>query len=520
MDKFTRPEEKLFGGMLAELEKRNAKALAMGGAEKIAKRRDAGVLNARERLDYLLDEQSFFEVGRLATSYREEAREKTPADGKIAGFGNINGRRVAVISNDFTVMGASSSVVNGKKIRHVKELAIKSGVPLVMLGESSGARMPDRMGASGRAMLGQDPTEFRRLREMPMVSALLGDCYGSSAWYACMSDFVVMRKGATLAVASDRVISIAIKQQVDSEELGGWRLHTETTGLVDVAVETDEAALDALKCYLGYMPSSSAVLPPVADIPPGSGHAMKSIFDILPTQRSKVYNSRRILEAIADKGSLFELKPRFGRSIITALARVGGKVVGFIANNPMSQGGAIDINSMRKATSFLVHCDSFNVPLIFLVDQPGFLIGIDGEKRWAPGRVMNWMNALSQVTVPRIAITMRKNYGQAYLNMGGGRNSDIAAAWPIADFGFMDPGVGVNVLYGLKREDDPERFDKLVAEISNDGSAWALAGLFEAHAVIDPRDTRDFLIDSLNVLLARPERGIGQHLLANWPTSY
>ncbi|MBN8974967.1 MAG: methylmalonyl-CoA carboxyltransferase [Rhizobiales bacterium] len=520
MSKVARSDAHPFDGMLAELDKRNAKALAMGGAEKLAKRKADGVLNARERLDYLLDKKSFFEVGRFAASHRAEVREKTPADGKIAGFGSIGGRRVAVVSNDFTVMGASSSVINGKKIKHVKELAIKSGVPLVMLGESSGARMPDRMGAPGRAILGQDPTEFRRLREVPLVSALLGDCYGSSTWYACMSDFVVMRKGATMAVASSRVTSIAIKQHVDPEALGGWRLHTEETGLVDVAAETDEEALDIVKRYLGYMPSSAAAVAPVAEIPPGSGDAVKTILDILPAERSKVYNSSRILQAIVDKGSLFELKPRFGRSIVTTLARVGGKVVGFIANNPMHRGGAIDVNSMRKATSFVVHCDSFNIPLIFLVDQPGFLIGIDGEKRWAPGRIMNWVSALSQVTVPRIAITMRKNYGQAYLNMGGGRNSDFAAAWPTADFGFMDPQVGVNVLHGLKREDDPERFDRLVAEISNDSSAWALAELFEAQAVIDPRDTRDFLIDSLNVLSAKPEGVIGQHRLANWPTSY
>ena len=184
-------------------------------------------------------------------------RDRTPADGKIAGFGRINDRLVAIVSNDFTVLGASSSVVNGKKIKHVKDVAAGRGMPLVMLGESSGARMPDRMGASGRAILGQDPLEFRRRREMPLVSALLGDCYGSSTWYACMSDFAVMRKGATMAVASSRVTSIAINQPIDPEELGGWKLHTEKTGLVDYAVETDGQALDLVKTYLGYLPQSS-----------------------------------------------------------------------------------------------------------------------------------------------------------------------------------------------------------------------------------------------------------------------
>jgi acetyl-CoA carboxylase carboxyltransferase component len=492
----------------------------MGKPERLAERRAAGQLNARERLAHLLDEGSFFEVGLLATSHRPEMREKTPADGKIAGFGRIAGRPVAVVSNDFTVLGASSSVINGKKIKHVKDTAARRGMPLVMLGESSGARMPDRMGAAGRAILGQDPFEFRRLREMPLVSALLGDCYGSSTWYACMSDFAVMRKGATMAVASSRVTSVAINQPVDPEDLGGWKLHTEKTGLVDYAVDTDAEALAVVRRYLSYLPQNAGEVTPRAEVPAGADEAAAQVLEGFPASPSQVYDSRKVAGALVDPGSLFELKPRFGRSLVTALARIDGRAVGVIANNPMVRGGAIDVDAMRKATSFLVLCDSFNLPLVFLVDQPGFLIGIDGERLGAPGRIMNWMNALSQVTVPRVVVTLRKNYGQAYLNMGGGRHSEIAAAWPTADFGFMDPRVGVNVLHGVKRDEDPERFDRLVAEISQDSSAFSLAALFEAQAVIDPRETRSFLKQALEIQCSGPGRGIGAHHLANWPTSY
>jgi len=504
----------------AELEDHRAAALAMGSPKRLAERREKGILNARERLDKLLDPDSFLEVGMLARSHREAAREKTPADGKVAGFGRINGRPVAVVSNDFTVLGASSSVINGKKIKHVREVAAKKGMPLVMLGESSGARMPDRMGAAGRAILGQDPLEFRRGREMPLVSALLGDCYGSSTWYGCMSDFAVMRKGATMAVASSRVTSDAINQPVDPEELGGWKLHTEKTGLVDYAVETDEEALAVLKRYLSYMPQHSGAEPERTRVPDGSDQAALTVLDGFPPSQNSVYDSRKILGAVLDRDTLFELKPRFGRSLVTGLARLGGRSVGIIASNPMVRGGAIDVDAMRKATSHLVLCDSFNLPIIFLVDQPGFLIGIDGERRWAPGRIMNWMNALSQVTVPRIALTLRKNYGQAYLNMGGGRYSDLAAAWPTANFGFMDPRVGVNILYGVKQEDDPERFEALVAEIAQDSSAFALAELFEAQAVIAPSETRRFLVDALEVQCGGPNGSVGEHRLANWPTSF
>lgn len=509
-----------FDESLKELNARKAKALQMGGEDKLAKRRAQGVLNARERLDYLLDAGSFVESGLLATSHRPEARDKSPADGKVAGYGAIQGRPVAVVSNDFSVLGATSSVVNGKKIRHIKQVANESGMPLVLLGESAGARMPDRMGASGRAILGQDGTEYLRDRRSPWVTALLGSCYGSSTWYACLSDFVVMRKGATMAVASSRVTALAIKQPVDAEELGGWDLHTATTGLVDLAVDTDEQALDAVKRFLSYLPSHNGEVPPVASVSAGSEEPIKNVLEIVPESRTQVYDVRGVINCVLDVDSMFELKPRFGKSLVTSLGRLDGHSVGVIANNPKFKGGSIDVDACAKATSFLVLCDSFNIPIIFLVDQPGFLIGIEGEKRGAPGRIMNWMNALSLVTVPKLSITLRKNYGQAYLNMGGGRNSDEAAAWPSADFGFMDPATGVNVLYGVKFEDDPERFKQLMNELTQESAPWPIAGLFEIQAVIDPRETRAYLKQILRIRARHPKRGIGSHRLSCWPTSY
>jgi len=512
--------KKPFAETMSELSRRRAKAYRMGGEEKLAKRRAEGNLNARERLEVLLDDGNFNELGLLAKSYREEVRHKSAADGKISGFGTIEGRPVAVVSNDFTVLGASSSVINGKKMKHIKDIAEKHGIPVIYLGESTGARMPDRMGAPGRAILGQDPTEYLRTRRTPWVSALLGDCYGSSTWYTCLSDFVTMRKGATMAVASSRVTSLAINQPIDPEDLGGWRLHTATTGLADVAVDTDEATLEEIKVFLSYLPSHNGETPPMRAVPAHHVERGHELIDVLPENRGSIYDVKDIIERIVDVDSLYELKKRFGKSVITALSRINGRTVGIVSNNPKSQGGAITIDAIRKATSFLVLCDSFNIPIVFLVDQPGFLIGISGEKRWAPGRIMNWMNALSLCTVPKIAITMRKNYGQAYLNMGGGRLSDVQASWPMADFGFMDPKFGVNVLHQIKEEDDPEKFAELVEEIEQDSSAWALADLYEAQVILDPAETRSFLVNTLNVLGGQNGGVIGEHRLSNWPTSY
>lgn len=506
--------------MLAQYQASRTKALGMGGQEKLEKRKAEGHLNARERLDVFLDKGSWRESGLFATSFRADVRDRTPADGKIAGLGKVDGRPVAVVANDFTVLGASSSVVNGKKIKHMKELASKSGMPLVFLGESTGARMPDRMGAEGRAILGQDAYEYRRLRESPWVSALLGSCYGSSTWYGCLSDFVVMRRGATLAVASGRVTSAAIRQEIDSEELGGHEMHAKISGLADVVVDTDEEALLAARKWLGYFPSHQNEAPPVHSVPAGSDSRGQNILDILPDNPSRVYDVRKIIEAVVDIDSMFELKGKFGRSVCTALVRMDGHSVGIIANNPFFKGGAIDVDACNKVISFLVLCDSFNIPLVFLVDQPGFLVGVEGERRAAPGRIMNWMNALALVTVPKISVIMRKSYGQAYLNMGGGRNSDEVVCWPTADLGFMAPNVGANVLFGVSEEDNPKKYKELVGALSRDTSPWPLAGLYETQDIIDPRDTRSTLIGLLEAHRSRKGSCVGQHLLANWPTTY
>jgi acetyl-CoA carboxylase carboxyltransferase component len=316
------------------------------------------------------------------------------------------------------------------------------------------------------------------------------------------------------------VTSMAINRPIDPEDLGGWRVHVEKSGLVDMAVDTDEQALDAARRFLSYLPSHNMAPPPEVAVPAGSDEGSKKILEILPESRTKVYDVRKVIDAIADLGSQFEIKARFGRSVTTSLARLDGRTVGFIASNTLYKGGALDVDACNKVTSFMVLCDSFNIPIVFLVDVPGFLIGVEGELRGASGRVINWMNAMSLVTMPKITIIMRKSYGQAYINMGGGRNSDEFVCWPTADLGFMDPAVGANVLMGDKAATDTVRRQEVEDAISQDTSAWGLAELFEVQNVIDPRDTRAYLIRALEVHRLRLSKGVGQHLLRNWPTSY
>lgn len=509
-----------FEQYIEEHERRKQKALAMGGEKRLAKRKEQGILNARERLAYLFDPDTFLETGLFSTSANPADADSTPADGKITGFGKIHGRLAAVVANDFTVKGASSSSVNGKKIEHMKEVARKRGIPLIFLGESSGGRIPDSMGAKGMIGNGANPIQYMRRRETPWVSAVLGPCYGSSTWYAVLSDFVVMRKGAVLAVSSPNLASLATGEKVDPEDLGGWRMHAEVTGFADVVVDTDEEALDVIKTFLSYMPSHQNELPPRKPVPAGSDEQIADILEVIPESRSSVYDMRKVISRIVDRDSLFELKPRFGKSLVTALTRIDGRTVGIIANNPLFKGGAIDADAAEKATSFIVLCDSFNIPLVFLVDQPGFLIGMEAEKRKMPGKIMNWMNALTLTTVPKISIVVRKDYGQAFQNMGGGGNTHEMAAWFTADIGFMDPSSAVSIVYGLRREDDPEKFDEYYREVAKDNSAYSLASIYGIQNVIDPRETRSYLKRILEVYEGNLNNGIGDHLMASWPTTF
>jgi len=505
---------------IRELEDRRATALAMGGEKKLARRRNAGVLNARERVAYLVDSGSFIETGLLGTSgvYPQD-HDVTPTDGKITGYAKIEGRDISLVVNDFTVKGSSTSATNSKKVGQVKRIGTERGMPLVFIGESTGARLPDAMGSRGMgALLGNDITQFQRMRDTPWAAAALGFSFGSSAWLACCSDFAVMRKGSIMAVSSPRLVSKAIGEEVDLEELGGWKLHADATGLIDMFVDTDEEALDAIQNFLSYLPSHNMEAPPVCAVTPGSGDGMAEIHNFLPQKRTQVYDMHKVVETIFDAGSVFELKPRFGRPAITALARLDGKSVGLIANNPQLRGGALDTQACEKIVDFLVLCDSFNIPIVQLVDTPGFAIGTDAERMRAPGRIMNFMNAMTLVTVPRIAVILRKSYGRAYVCMGGGRHSDTLAAWPTAEVSFMDPRFATMIVQGL--EEGMDGFDDALAQIQKDTEIWDMASSYSVHDVIKPAETRDFLIRMLDVHRLRMTNGVGKHLMRTWPTSY
>lgn len=500
--------------------KKKKHQLGMGGEAKLKVRKAAGKLNVRERLECFFEPDTFQEIGLFTHSGRPGMAERTPTDGKISGFGRVNGRPVGIVANDMTIMGASSASTNMKKIEFMRSVCDEKGMPLVFLGESAGARMPDVMGAVGMGQGGMNPAQYRRLRETPYLSVLLGPCYGSSSWYAVMSDINVMLKGAVMAVSSPKVTLLAIGEDTAPEELGGWRLHSEVTGLVDAVGETEEECLEITKKFLSYLPSHSGERPPRAEVPQGSGEDMHQILNYLPGESNRVYDMKQIVKTIVDGGQFLELKPKFGRPCITAFARLDGHAVGIIANNPHFGAAAMDANCCDKITSFLVLCDSYNIPIVMLVDTPGFLVGKAGERQKIVGKIINWMNALALVTVPKITVIIRKDYGQAYLNMGGGKNSSVVVAWPTAQISFMGNDPAINVVYNLKKEDNPERFDQLLEEMNKNTEPWDAAGIFGVNEIIDPAETRSFLIRMLEIFSNRRTHGIGKHRMHCWPTSY
>ena len=510
---------------LNELERRQRAAQAMGGEDKIARQHAKGRQTARERIAALVDAGSFEELGLLAHSDLPEAVDKTPADGKIAGFGAIEGRTVFVGADDVTVMAGSGGRVGVTKLYKGMEYAARKGYPCVQMGDAGGARVQDIMGSAGMMSMVYPITEAPpRNRRVPLITAIMGECYGGSTWTASVSDIVIQVKGTVMCVSGSSILEIATAENTPDTELGGWELHAKTTGQVDLFAENEADCIALIRRALAYLPNSASELPPVTPeaARDEAERRIDNILDLVPENPRMAYDMHRLIEAVVDPGSVLELKPYYDGSLITALARIDGHVVGILANNPRVTAGAMGPGACEKAVSFICLCDSFHIPLVFLHDTPGFFVGKRAEEGAMPLRIMNFIEALHQSTVPRISVIVRKSYGMAHCNMAGGNmGSDLVLAWPIADVSFMAPNVAVNVVYGRKlaqMDNAAAARDALAEEISRANAPWGAAGLNYIDRVIDPRDTRIELVRALRRARgADGQSGRSQRLLANWP---
>lgn len=493
---------------LQDLERRREQALAMGGRERVARHHASGRLTARERIELLLDEGSWCELGLLA---EPELRrdELAAADAVLTGFGRIAGRKVAVIAVDATVLAGTTSPINMRKQNRIAEWAGRRGLPLICLADNDGGRLPDILGwrfstvAFDFSTFLQSPSGWP---EIPRITAVLGASFGDSSLHSAMGHFVVMKRDTAIALSGPPVIRGAIGEDVSADELGGPAVAAEVNGIAHMVVDTEQQAIDALARFLSYLPDSAALPAPEA-VPVSPVRDPEELLTLVPRQPRRGYDMRKVLEAIVDGDSLLPWADRFGRSVICALARVEGHAVGVVASQPMQRAGVMDVPALAKEAAFADLCDTFNLPLVFLQDVPGLMIGTEAERGGILRGYERVVTRLARAKVPKIATIVRKAYGGGHIALGGRPvNPDLLLAWPGAEMGFMAPSTGVRTVYrrrldAVRADQGVDAHDALVAELeaewATESEPWEAARNVILDDVIDPRTTRRMIAEGI-----------------------
>jgi acetyl-CoA carboxylase carboxyltransferase component len=492
-----------------ELTRRRKQGVEGGGAERVAKVHESGRQTARERIEQLIDAGSWYEIGMLAEPEIRRPDRVTTGDGVVTGLGRIDGRRVAIIAIDATVLTGTTAPVNMRKQNRVAEWAGRRGMPLICLSDMDGGRLPDLLGWRFSGV----PFDFGTFLQspeghpsVPHMTAVLGPSYGDAALHAAMGHFVVMRKDAAVALSGPPVIEAAIGEAVDAEELGGPKVAHETSGSVHMVVDGEAEALEALRRYMSFMPDSAAQPAPVAPAVDPKRDP-KEIASLVPREPRRGYDMRKVMECVVDADSMFQWGERYGRSLITAFARIQGQAVGIVGSQPMQRAGVLDVPALTKLTGFVKICDTFNIPLAFLQDVPGLMIGKDAERGGILQGYKHLVTALAYARVPKIAVVVRKAYGGGHIALGGRPvRPDLLFAWPTAEMGFMAPDTGVRTVYRRKLQatldsEGRDAYDAMIAELEAEWAAesqpWEAAANIILDDVIDPARTRDVIAEGI-----------------------
>ena len=482
------------------LRARKNEYLEMGGQERIERQHSQGKLTVRERLQLLFDDDSFVEHNLLAHHQSQLPAMQgkfTPADGVITGVGTIGRRRVAVIAYDFTVMAGSIGMVGELKASRLRELALRERIPVVWLVDSAGARIQEATGS----MFARTGDLFREQVIMsgviPQVAAMMGPGAAGTAYIPGLADFVPMVKGTSnMALAGPHLVKAAVGEVVTAEEMGGSSVHCKISGVADLEVDDDEACIEAIKSYLSFFPSSNLEQPPVIDSTDPKTRRVEELYDIVPANPRQAYDVRKVIAAITDDGDFFEMKPEWARNLVVGLARFGGRPCGILANQPKFLGGALDVNAADKAARFVWLCDAFHIPLVFLMDCPGFIVGSAVEKQGIIRHGAKMLFAVSEATVPKITVVMRKGYGAGYYVMNGrAYEPDLIVGWPTAEISVMGPEGAVNIIFrkqieALPEDERDDARNNMVAMVREQISPYIAAGWSFVDDLIDPADTR------------------------------
>jgi acetyl-CoA carboxylase carboxyltransferase component len=508
--------------MAEDLQKRREKAMQMGGAEKVAKQHSRGKLTCRERIGLLFDKGTFVEIGIHATHQStspQMAGKETPADGIVTGTGKVDGRWLAAGAYDFTVLGGSIGQVNERKMERLREISLRERIPMVWLIDSAGARIHETSGfAAGFAATGKlffDQIIMSGV--VPQVCAMVGPGAAGTAYIPGLADFVPMVKGTSnMALAGPPLVKAVTGEDINEEDLGGSKVHTELSGVADLQVENDEECIRLIREYLSYFPSNCGEKPPIIECTDPIDRQDDELLSIVPDNPRKPYNMYKVIERIVDHGKYFDLKPKWGRTMITCLARIGGRSVGIVANQPNFMAGIIDVNSADKAARFVSLCDAFNVPLVFLMDVPGFMVGSKVEREGIIRHGAKMLHMVAAATVPKCSVVVRKAYGAGYYVMAGAAyEPDLMVAWPTAEISVMGPEGMVNILARRELADADEATKQaMVEQIRGMINPYLSAGAAMIDDVIDPRETRERIALALEfsekkeVYRPRKKRGV------------
>ncbi len=488
------------------LEELRDHALLGGGETRIKKQHQKGKQTARERIAVLLDPGSFQEIGLFAASYQGEASNNNSpniGDGVITGKGTIDGRPIYLYAQDFTIMGGSVGKVHGKKIANIMDLAHQNGAPVIGLNDSGGARIQE--GVNSLAAYGE--IFFRNVRSsgvIPQISIILGPCAGGAVYSPAITDFVFMVEGTSqMFITGPEVIKEVTQEEIDLDSLGGADVHHRTSGVVHFKASDENEVFEQVRSLLSYLPANNLSSPPDSQVIDDPARPTPELAEIVPDQADEPYDIQQVISNLVDGAEFLEIQEDYARNIVVGFGRLDGQVVGLVANQPDHLAGVIDINASDKAARFIRFCDSFHIPIVTLVDTPGFLPGIEQEHEGIIRHGAKMIFAYAEATVPKITLILRKAYGGAYIVMGSKHlRGDQNFAWPKAEIAVMGPGGAVKILHHKELSDaaDPTALQAELSQAYREKLASPFLAAGEGHLddIILPSETRIRIIQALH----------------------
>jgi acetyl-CoA carboxylase carboxyltransferase component len=493
--------------LVEDLHGRREKAKLGGGEEKVAVQHERSKLTARERIDLLVDTGTFVEIGiQAGPHFSQRAMEgrEAPADGVITGWGNVDGRPCCIAAYDFTVMAGSMGVTGEQKVGRLREMALQKRMPLIWLLDSAGARIQEASGSifAGSGHLFREEVTMSGV--VPLVAAMMGPCAAGTAYVPGLSDFVPMVVGqGAMALAGPHLTKAVTGEDISMEELGGAKVHCRKSGVGDLEVADDAECIAVVKQYLSFFPSNCEQRPPLREASDPADRMSERLLDLVPESSRQPYDMYEVIREIVDDGEILDIKPKFAKTIITCLARFGGRPAGIVANQPKQLGGILENDSADKAARFINLCDAFNIPLVFLQDVPGFMVGSKVEHAGIIRHGAKMLYAVSRATVPKVTVIVRKAYGAGYYVMcGKAYEPDLIVAWPTAEISVMGPEGAVNIIgrSAIEASDDPDATrEQMLAEVKKSIDPYVAAKNDLVDDIIDPRETRPTIVRGLEM---------------------